>query len=889
MTHKISTGTMAIIFARNTQTMIEYLQAYESTRDVYYELEVRYGVFTSDGFKSEVTLAQFNRIRELVRLNKYTDLEQTVYLMSYGDGNIRKTVMSQPVQSETWQYKERMHILDLPEYGIRYAISKESQIDEYSAFVPDMQRDMLRRSYIISGLGQLDMTIIRNDDPTKNKYEIEFEMVSDVMLSREKRERFSQQIVQYYLHINKTSNLYSLQTKGRVFTAFNAALGVNNRPHSIDRSLITLARNIKYSDLVWGGLIGYKTRGREDVHYSVTPKADGLRQFLYIVSNQLWLLSVNGDADLIGKLNNNRLNNTILDVESILYSKRIIKNGAPKIKYWLLVLDCLVYSGTDVRDRPLNIRLNYGQQVADTLNIPNLQINTKRFESFRSASELFSIMRELGRLNYAYQTDGYIFVPNQLPYIPYQPNPDTLPLYKRCLVRIPDLVKWKPQAQITIDLMLSKKLVGGQFQIDLLTSEAVGRGFDMVSFRGDNITPLDINMIDIANPLIQESVSGTVLEFEWNHERNMLVPIGKRNDKRFPNKKDIALDNWNHIRDPILLDTMEGQTLRLMRKYHNRIKRSLFQQAAEKYNNPDLLDIGSGRGGDVINWNRYNRIVAIEPDYLHTKHLIERLLNNDIGQNLIYWPRDDTYEQARVELLNVKVINNVNDISHGGRVLIVQAGGEDSQLITQSVTSFIGRKVDVIAMMFSLTFFWESQDKLNALLRTIIDNSNNNSSFIYTTMDGNAVQQVFRPPLGGLKLSELEDRDGLVTMKYNDDVKPVQLEIKYGGTIVGDDELQTEWLVHNEDLIMGLGTEGFKQEIYHRMQDEYLLSELETRLTQLYYYGIFNRGRKEQQKTQTVITDLRPIPLVVIPISRPPVAGHPQMLDVAGLIRAYLG
>ncbi|GAG79847.1 unnamed protein product, partial [marine sediment metagenome] len=124
-----------------------------------------------------------------------------------------------------------------------------------------------------------------------------------------------------------------------------------------------------------------------------------------------------------------------------------------------------------------------------------------------------------------------------------------------------------------------------------------------------------------------------------------------------------------------------------------------------------LLDIGSGRGGDVSKWRNYSKIVAVEPN---PEHIVEL--------------------QRRIAL------NGMSD-----RVLIVNTGGEDIVTIHNAVRHFIGGRVDVVSMMLSMSFFWRSQSMVNRLVNTIISNIKPDGKMIFLTIDGDLVEQTFEP------------------------------------------------------------------------------------------------------------------------------------------------
>src|SRR5690606_5871558 len=120
-------------------------------------------------------------------------------------------------------------------------------------------------------------------------------------------------------------------------------------------------------------------------------------------------------------------------------------------------------------------------------------------------------------------------------------------------------------------------------------------------------------------------------------------------------------------------DDITGNSLMPVRIYHNVIKIGLYDLVKPK---SLILDIGSGRGGDVLKWkgliNKGCRFIAVEPSLDNIESLEKRINEN--------------------KLQNIEILN---------------CGGEDVEKITKAVSKY--GKADVITMMLSLTFFWKNE------------------------------------------------------------------------------------------------------------------------------------------------------------------------------------
>jgi len=202
------------------------------------------------------------------------------------------------------------------------------------------------------------------------------------------------------------------------------------------------------------------------------------------------------------------------------------------------------------------------------------------------------------------------------------------------------------------------------------------------------------------------------------------------------------------------------KTLEGMRKYHNTRKEQFLELAQPGR----LLDLGSGRGGDLGKWERigkFTSILAVEPNASNLKEFRKRL--------------DDTYKSLQ------------------GKVLTLQAGAEDSDKIIAALDG----KADTIAMMLSLTFFFQSQSMLDQLMTTLDLAARPGAVFMATFPAGGRVREAFdemSEDKGDQRVLRLPDPG--VHMAMAKRTLPGELSprvyVSFDETIV---ENQTEWLV----------------------------------------------------------------------------------------------
>ncbi len=759
---------------------------FASNAGQFLELEAKFGNFDRGRFNSGLNRQTYNRVKAYFDKMATSKVAKTTdYIM----GRVRKSVSENG--DVEWITKERLWNEELYDYNIRYSMSREIKIPPVTShFEPEIIREKFRSSYLVfNNTVRIDITLVTTQQNNKQNItnEVEIELLDPKAL-----DNFEKAIGVTLRLVLDTVILYTEKDRGDVSTEINSILKSNKRGY-IDHYPLVQARNLKMRDLVFGGLVGNPKTG-----YSITHKADGVRKMLYFNRSGIWLASTTSITRL-SSAEVPALTGTILDGELIPLEKRL--NDAPKNKFWFLVFDTMAWiNDNSVQNLHHHQRMQYAQTVVDILlplKLDLLVVQTKSFFNFDTPAEFFERVREMFRQQplLPYKEDGFMFTPqNEI----YNPHSDKMPLYKRHLTAHPDICKWKPPNELTIDLLLSEGY--------LYTIEKGG------------YVPFDkFENVDLENPLTLNLPDSTIVEYAFDYQKNMLVPTRVRFDKDKPNRKDVAEDVAEDIRNPIDKETIQGNTFALLRKYHNSIKKNLFSSVKDERT---LLDIGSGYGGDLGKWKHFDKIVAVEPDQEHVEELKKR----------------------------IKTYNMEN------KVKIVVAGGQETDKITRAVKEWIGREVDVVSSMLSLTFFWQSSELVDDLTETISRNLRKGGKYLFLTMDGDLVEQTFEPAFGtGQVLKRLDL--GPATLEYNSDVFPKELNINIKGTIV---ENQREWLVRLDDLKLRLEKKGIFQQIVRKADEEKFLTEAEVIMTRMYSYSSFLKV--EEVFVESPLMQLPPTP-----------------------------
>ena len=241
----------------------------------------------------------------------------------------------------------------------------------------------------------------------------------------------------------------------------------------------------------------------------------------------------------------------------------------------------------------------------------------KTFKTVPTPDLLFEVIRQMEAEIplLPYKTDGYIFMPETMP---YDSGNDELSFNKRVLTKYADIVKWKSAYNMTIDFAIIwtsnfiQLYVGDKNSNDSLPSKPY---IKISLFVGTPKFPFNPNDIDLTGLIDRKEQipSGSIVEFRWDITINKFVMTRIREDKDSPNLSTTASNNWEMIHLPIDIEVLKGRSDALIRKYHNRVKRNLFTESSDRIGNrgKSLLDIGIGRGGDLSKMLMFNKIIGL--------------------------------------------------------------------------------------------------------------------------------------------------------------------------------------------------------------------------------------------------------------------------------------
>lgn len=815
-----------------------------------FEIELSFGTFKianeterTAAFVPGVTLAQFVAAKAaliqtgLVPIHSSSSIEiqQSVSVRKITDRDAPTVIM--------YETKKKLETVDNPDFG--YRISKSTERRENSApknFKPDILRCRERYSFRTDNEDGLfygvifDLTAIheyqlntnanrnvKDQQTVREKYEIEIEREKTVPNVSVNVMRAAAEFILDAMNNSAVTGqpFMSLDERRDVVKYHNylfreemksRKIEINN-PYRLYKDYWNKPKNIKVENLI-----------DPRSNWAITPKLDGKRGFLLVLDSGLYVIAPPEDVWKIGAAseNNKEYVGTLLDGE---YVER--RNDGVVVDAEYMVFDILFYKGRDVRTATLMTRLRYKDEVASSLVTGNASVSVRPksfvtdeaylYDKLNQAIEQARVFEDRG-----YSVDGFIFQP----YTVYKNN---------------YTFKWKPASSLTIDFKLmpvedkgksaSKCLPKGKGMFYTLVgskdvrlavqnvnvlkedknvegeeietidrssnSQVVQPSLDVI-FKGTEQHPF-AGTISIPGGLFEgTSVSGRIVECKYDVASKTFTPLRFREDRDRPNNIATATDVWRDIMNPIPIATLKGTNLQAMRKFHNNIKGEVLADTLKGIQAPSIIDVGSGRGGDLQKWN-YLRI-GDGKETLHIKNVyaVEPSSNNRAIMN----------ERLRVLVNSSRGYNT--------KVHIVPSGIENTDAITAEISKT--RKdphVDAMFSFFSLTFIPKDEATYEGFFDTLNKTVPEGGFFSGIVMDGGRVRKLLDEQRVSKKLAD-DDAASFESDAFSITQASFFTDSKFGNEIVVNindpDSMvkeQTEYLLDFDRFSEDLAKLGF--------------------------------------------------------------------------------
>jgi SAM-dependent methyltransferase len=888
-----------------------FVQKFFSDLDL--ELEVRIGKFHDGRFESSVSYEDFSRFYttlDSANIEKKTEQSLDVTFEDKDlsiDGNpirvsvigtdaimgyCEKNVFPSDRKSIQFGYKGSKERVDLTNHDMRVSLAKDVtmsrlqfrdvtglDVEEFSkkvSSVPKYFRYKCRYSFY-DDLNQcrVDLTMVKaargislstsgalSEQPVY-EVEIEFERSSEtdfIDLHLEQWLGKAMQIRQStYLPIDHKMTDTVLK---EFFTVVMGSDGVRRAFDNYDRSeFAKVFPGSKVVSMEHAHLTRQKGKPYIYENYSVTDKADGERNLLYIARDgKVYLINDRMRIMRTEAYIGTSYADTIIDGE-LVYSKE---------NYFYYAFDILFHNGRNVTDLPFYTKsskeecrhrllldaektLTSGTFYRKT-NLPYVSYSVKKY-FFVEKEDVKTMQRYCSNIwsnrdNMRYHLDGLIFTPNG----------DKYPMFKTW----PSLLKWKPVEDNSIDFLIRTKEDGRI--ITRVTKDETGketpRRYSVASLyvgdmKGREYVPVRFDIpntlskeksYEILLPIDEKGVAfgrmdgvyirnDTIVECVWDYNFGGWCVIRTRLDKteRYnksgrnitatANNLNVAVSIWATIVNPITEGMIIGtekpvpaaetyytqvgtDLTRPLRGFHNYIKSKLLQGARAA--GDSLLDLSCGRGGDINKWKHsgYNRIVGLD----FSREGIESTdpSMGITGRFMQMKKKADSWAQ------NVNLHFFWADTSK--LVTSAYPNGICADANKAEVKQLLAKPFDTVVSFFSAHYYFENNMKIRGFLQNIYDNLRVGGYAIITCSDAVDIHDRI---LGKIKKDAV--RSGIVdnqtvweikkgytkTVPLVGDKSSVGIPIGIKFESISENFIQ-EWLVHSEYLLKLCADYGLK-------------------------------------------------------------------------------
>lgn len=754
------------------------------------EIECSVGTFSSSGnYQPGLRSAQaFMRLKKKLE-NDGSKITVESSTVSIDDSGIRRV----KVKNGKTYYEKKTKDLENQHtdkhWGFRINSSIEKRLKTVKNFKSKFKRWRVRFSCVHEDFPgvRFDLTIVdsfkKNNKPIRT-FEVEIESIS------ESHDVFDVMEKSLTYVFKNTSNLPLIQ-RAAIFKVHNGIFN-NFADDKMIGKYENKPINLKLTDFITK--MPEIDRRYAIPEWAITVKYDGIRKFLFCWNGKLFLLYPPYDIQYIGPVKNRRT--CLLDGE-------LIENEGEKQFY---AFDVLFYDG-DHRHKSFDIRLKVLNDAVKNIQSQHLTVVKKKYymedkENLRFYSTADVIPKKDVYHYIGNALDDSLLLPADGIFtdgIILQPIKQT---YSQAQVK-----KWKPKDQLTIDFLFKKKKGASKGEFSLYVGardKKTGKTTTQLFKKGkmfDGTIKIDS---DRQGDVPYE---GFVVECVWAGKT--FEPERIRFDKREPNFIDVANSVWRDIQNPITSDDIRGNTLAIMRKYHNKIKENILYRSFTQ--GQTILDIGSGRGGDINKWNKIGlkKVYAVDPDEENRQEMMRRIATS---RNL----------KTDVEVLNM--------------------GAESDKL-----DEYVDEKIDGVVSFFSLTFFPKSKNMYMGLIKNVSSLLESNGKFVGIMMDGNAVRELLEKHNGHYEghAFSIKGED----IKGNKIGDEIILNIKDAASVKQD---QVEFLVYFNELEKSLKNQSviLKNDALLNMGDEFKALPKESQLfsSMNRQFSFFKRAKGVRRK-----------------------------------------
>lgn len=610
----------------------------------------------------------------------------------------------------------------------------------------------------------------------------------------------------YEVEIERTKNIGYERFKRIVYNVFGLSQDIIEKRQFMDlkqkKVAIKLHNNFFYKDpsfLKWKTYDQFRLYGNywnkpkniklKDLmdplfDHFVTIKINGKRMTIIITDEGVFGCSPPFDIFKLGEGIEDSLNGTVIDCEFVKIDDYIMIYG----------IDLMFYKGEDIRYNKFEDRYKLLEEIDE-------DISTRLYKIFPYAVKTYYTDGDF----YERTKNAFLEIKYDDIYREYDLQ-DGLVIVPRHRYKNNHTYKWKPHELLTIDFKL-ELITGdeltefhetfGDYENNSMLEEFImgdpenyyvfrilvgGKKRGLINFKGTKFHPYSGVIVLNDEFLDGRSIKDRVVECQWSESNKQFEPYKIRDDRDKPNDIETAASVWEDIMNPIPKETILGKTLQLMRKFHNNQKLLLLNS---EFGSKDvILDIGSGRGGDINKWitSGIKKVYAVEPNGENSFELNRRL--------------EGFGDRVDVEVLNM--------------------GAENTKLIKEIAKSG-ENPITGIVSFFSMTFFPQSRKMYDSFIKTI-NLIPVGGKFVGIVMDGNRTRDLIE------SVRNEEDLDENQLATYNSDTFSISQNNIFGDSAIGDEitidlkdktsmvKSQQEWLFYFDNFESDLASLGIKLE-----------------------------------------------------------------------------
>lgn len=522
--------------------------------------------------------------------------------------------------------------------------------------------------------------------------------------------------------------------------------------------------------------------------HAISFKADGTRMYLLTCPNGTYFITTNMN---------------IIPINDIAYKTTNLLDGELMDNTYY-AFDIIKHDNDDSRDYDYISRHKLVTQVVNTIRtitplfklplIPTDKVLTSKTIELvakdiiipKTVDEFFQATKSMINMKNNIATDGIIITPVNESYM-IEPGNEKL-----------NILKWKPISQLTVDFFVNSidkiSIFNNKSIVDISTLKYNDIS---IKYKATGIDNSHIGTVAEFHYLGKDNITG---EQQWKYYRS-------RYDKAIPNSSRVYMDILRIHDDPITEEAITGNSLRLMRKYHNQEKRNIYSLLSI-LDVKILTDIGSGKGGDLSKWIQHNmHVQAIEPDMDNIRELLSRITN--VGGIIL--DIDDKEYISHINSTEIDIYNAyVEDIIYKGLVDIDEA--------------------DAVTLFNSATFLGPT-----TLVNLAIGYVRNGGRLVIMVIDGNKLIETFLHSSNSyhsdlIDIQRIDDNPSIDSSNLNTVVSVgselfgtlgrISISLKDSATV---QRTQIEGLVDVSVLIQVLTNEGFTLEYDVFLDKENLL------------------------------------------------------------------